>query len=188
MATEIVPGVDSLALVTLLLVLVTGYYAMQTRRTVSEMRKATVAQFRPHLKLSLDFMGPVSIMMKITNVGRGAALNVDIRFWTSRNNIKQWSVSVLEAGDYERFFIPTTPGKHRKSMNYFKQNPTVLKMEGSHTDIPGENHQVEDEIDLTRFVKQVAGVSQLYREPELQKIAREIEKMRRTLKKIEQKI
>ena len=75
------------AVATIVLVLVTVYYAWQNRQmatanrdansiardTLDEIRKSRIESLRPHLALSLEFFAPTYVKLRVTNLGGGAA-------------------------------------------------------------------------------------------------------------------
>lgn len=65
------------AVATLILVVITGYYAWQARRTTQEMNKQTNLQQRPIVEILPQGEWACSFMLK--NIGRGAALNIELR-------------------------------------------------------------------------------------------------------------
>ncbi len=62
---------NSISILTLLLVIITGYYAWQTKKTVKEMELARRYQFIPSLKIR-----PTGDSIKIENIGLGPAKNI----------------------------------------------------------------------------------------------------------------
>jgi hypothetical protein len=67
------------AVATGILVIVTSWYAWQTRQMVSQMESARAAQVRPHLALSLDLEQGGAVFLRVVNAGVGPAMSVDVR-------------------------------------------------------------------------------------------------------------
>ncbi len=65
------------ALSTIVLVIITGYYAWQTKKTVREIERQTNLQQMPILKILTHGEWACSFMLK--NIGKGAALNIELR-------------------------------------------------------------------------------------------------------------
>jgi hypothetical protein len=70
----------ALVVVTGGLVVVTAFYAKQTKRTVEEMKRGNETQFLPFLIVDLDptMIGPGMVRFIIENIGRGPALGLTI--------------------------------------------------------------------------------------------------------------
>lgn len=51
--------------VTVVLVGINAYYAWQIRQTIAEMEKARKAEFMPHVKAALTFLGPVLVFQNV---------------------------------------------------------------------------------------------------------------------------
>lgn len=168
---------------TLGLVVVTAYYAIQTRRTVIEMRKATEAQFLPALKISVTAIGPVNIDMVVTNVGKGAALEVNAKFCIRelKNSERYWTCPMLVPEGSERLAIPVGPEAYESSMDFFKATQSTLEFQAEYHDIFGKLHSVSHLLDVTAQVKQFERTRVRYSEDELAQIRRELEKIARWL-------
>jgi len=67
------------ALLTLVLIAVTAYYAFQNRRMVKEMERTRELSLLPRLALEFHRLGSATVTLSICNVGPGAALDVDVR-------------------------------------------------------------------------------------------------------------
>lgn len=62
--------------VAVVLVGINAYYSWQTRQEIAEMKKARKTEFMPHIKVALAFLGPLALILRITNVGKGPAIDV----------------------------------------------------------------------------------------------------------------
>jgi len=94
---------------TLLLVLVTAFYAYWTWRMVGEMKRAREEETAPYLIASLFPITQQSVKLQIHNAGRGPALNVeaDIRFNPSNGTQSHhWKHPIMLPGTREDFRIP----------------------------------------------------------------------------------
>ncbi len=100
------------ALLTLALVAVTIYYAIQNYRMVGEMAKARRATIRPTLAIEFHRIGPTAITVAVRNVGPGAALDIDVRmiYVPARDSgelvERRWRRKVLMSGEQYDFFPP----------------------------------------------------------------------------------
>ncbi len=71
-------GLDAIETLTGALVLITGYYAFQNRQMAVEMRRSREATVRPKLAVDVHLLTPMYAMARVTNVGQGPALDVDV--------------------------------------------------------------------------------------------------------------
>lgn len=71
----------ALVIVTIGLVAVTAYYAVQTRHTVREMKRATESQFLPFVVVTFKAISSAgNLNFVVKNLGRGAAVDIVIIF------------------------------------------------------------------------------------------------------------
>jgi hypothetical protein len=66
------------AVAIVVLVAVNVYYAVQNGRVLEEMRSTRLLNVRPRLALGIHMPGPTTGFVTVTNVGSGAALDVDV--------------------------------------------------------------------------------------------------------------
>jgi hypothetical protein len=93
----------------LLLVIITAIYVFLTWRMVSEMRQAREAENEPQLVSSLIPLGAMLLKLRISNVGRGPALNIKavIRLESSKDHEEViWSHPLLLSNGHEDFRLP----------------------------------------------------------------------------------
>jgi len=93
----------------LLLVIITSIYVFLTWRMVSEMRRAREAESEPQLVANLIPLGAMSLKLRISNAGRGPALNIKaaIRLVSKTDNSEEtWSHPVLLSNGHEDFRLP----------------------------------------------------------------------------------
>jgi len=168
-----------IAVLTIFLVALTASTVRLTGKTIGEMRKATQAQFLPHLKPSLGMIGPVHIDLVIKNVGKGAAVNpiVKISLVEFKESSRSWKWPMLVPDEGVRLGIPTGPDKYETSNDFFKRNQSTLDFHAEYRDILGKSYTVTECIDITAHVKQWEKTMVMYKEDELEKIRRELEKI-----------
>jgi hypothetical protein len=70
-------------IVTIILAAITGYYAWQTKKSVIALEESTNAQLKPFLKGSIAQIGPDSLELQITNIGKRAAKEITVNFRTT---------------------------------------------------------------------------------------------------------
>jgi hypothetical protein len=69
-------------IVTAILAGITWYYAKQTKNSVIALKESTKAQFKLFLKGSIAQIGPDSLELQITNIGKGTAEEITVNFRT----------------------------------------------------------------------------------------------------------
>jgi hypothetical protein len=68
--------------ITAILAAITWYYTWQTKKSVIALEVSTKAQFKPFLKGSIAQIGPESLELQITNMGKGSAEEITVNFST----------------------------------------------------------------------------------------------------------
>jgi len=94
-------------LLTIVLVVISAFYAWQTRQTISEMVKARKGEFIPHVRAELKWLGPVFLVLKVTNFGKGPAMNVNVEITFLPSNEKRiWDDAILSPNESIRILLP----------------------------------------------------------------------------------
>jgi hypothetical protein len=139
---------------TMALVLITLYYAWQTRQTVREMREARHAQVRPHLVPFFRYNEPgVGIgAIYIVNLGQGSALDIDATMSLEPDGIvTRWRAAILRSGR-RRVWSPTAHGGRKKTLHPVlaagKSARTVVHIAGRCRDVLGIWHDFEERVPL----------------------------------------
>jgi len=135
-------------LVTIVLVGINAYYAWQTRQTIGEMEKARKAEFMPHIKASLIFLGPVYLTLKLTNVGKGPAMNVDARIvFLPSKETRPWEQRIISPNEFMHILLPDGNIKRvcRKSAQ--------IELRGTYNDIFGQSFEIKEVIDTNEFIE-----------------------------------
>ncbi len=136
---------------TILLVVLTFFYVLNTRATVKEMKTARETQLRPYIIIDFDFYKTSLCDMVIKNVGNGAAFDVQINFEPDvvyrKPDIKLSDLPVFQqlkffpAGKEIRFFFRNMSDKSNvSSQNQFnaklrykdsagKEYPDILSLD-----------------------------------------------------------
>jgi hypothetical protein len=68
--------------ITAILAAITWYYAWQTKKSVIALEESTKAQFKPLLKGSIAQIGPDSLELQITTIGKESAEEITVNFIT----------------------------------------------------------------------------------------------------------
>lgn len=176
-------GTFILAFSTIVLVIVTGYYAKQTKTTVKVLEKTAKLSVQPHLKGTFQQIGPVAGDLLIRNVGNGSANRINLSYWiegkdeTKRN----WTKPLMMPNDSDEFFIPKNEKESVFEGDFFKQNQTTMKIVGEYYDILGNKYEINDSIDITAYVKQWEHTQVRYQEEPEEKVSRSIERISRSI-------
>jgi hypothetical protein len=150
----------SATLLTLVLVVVTGYYAVQNRRMAIEMRRAREAGIRPKLALDFHRLGPTAMTIAIRSVGAGAAFDVDVRIVyrpvasDAQDVVQKWRQSFLATGE-SRDFMP--PGELNRNLNSLPVSYRSIMLKGTLRDAHGERHMVDECINDLAHWRQALG-------------------------------
>jgi hypothetical protein len=114
---EILPCLNQYA--NLILVGITFVYATLTWMMLREMRKARKAELKPCIKASLESYSKSAIVLNIQNIGKGAAIGVDVEYALKPfESVKSvWKYPLLISGDVKKI--------HLSELN--KENPVMLK-------------------------------------------------------------
>jgi hypothetical protein len=154
----------ALVVVTVGLVAVTAYYAIQTRNTVRELKKATEMQFFPSLIAtfkSITTDGKLNFVIK--NIGRGQAIRVKVKFSVKENPSEieeEHHIQLLQPTDIDGQSIWFTAG-NTTSRNvgwdefnkYYMDNQRSVIVKLDYKDVLDKDYQKEQLIDITAEIK-----------------------------------
>jgi hypothetical protein len=120
-------------IVTAILAGITWYYAKQTKNSVIALKESTKAQFKLFLKGSIAQIGPDSLELQITNIGKGTAEEITVNFRTIEfeGSQRTWTTELLQPNEHRRFLIPTRAGVDtaQLSFNFFRDNQTTIELQ-----------------------------------------------------------
>jgi hypothetical protein len=133
--------------VTTVLVIINGYYAWQVRKTIDEMKKAREAEFMPHIRAELSFFGLIPVM-KITNFGKGPAINIKTKITFSGGETKPWEQTVMSPNESIHLTLPGA------NMNEILQRAAQIMVSGEYEDIFGKVLKIDDKMDTKVFIEQ----------------------------------
>lgn len=147
-------------LLPLALVLITGYYALQTRKTVNVMEESIRAQQHPRLVMQVGRVGDFWAGVWIKNEGQGPAIDAFLQiFYVPPPGTNRWTfeqqarVSVI-SGDLQ---VQVDGPKRKDEVINFDtlcRDYDTIRLEGEFTDSLGERHQVRQELkDLRAFAR-----------------------------------
>lgn len=181
---------SAIAILTLALVLITGYYAWQNRNMVNEMRLAREASARPHLALCFEPLGPMNVMVGLINLGPGAALSIDLTIvFHSREGSdfsgqsRRWRGELLAPGAQRDFFLPDSAGG-MMSIQQLAAAVDRIAMTGTMLDVLGVEHPISGEIGaLDEWDELLRNAHERYKEPSLEKLVKEPAKLSKAVDK-----
>jgi hypothetical protein len=138
-------GLDGIETLTLALVGITFYYAIQTRAMVKEMARAREQGIRPRLAVDIRYIGPGHGEVRLSNIGQGAASNVDVelRFEPApAANLpaerRRWVAARILPGEHQYFAPPGELNMHDFAARYQR-----VVLSGTLEDSSGKLHPVE---------------------------------------------
>ncbi|MGD0496460.1 MAG: hypothetical protein ABSB28_10580 [Candidatus Bathyarchaeia archaeon] len=134
-------------LVTVVLVIINTFYAMQTRQTIKEMEKARKADFLPHVRAELSFLGPVFLILKATNFGKGPATDIrtEITFLPS-NEKRVWQQAIMSPNEFIRILLPD--GNLAKVL----ERSAEITAKGEYKDVFGQTFKIDERMDVKAFI------------------------------------
>jgi len=177
---------DVLVFVTVGLVVLTGIYAIQTKRTVAVLEKTAKLEFLPYLKAHIHMVGPMNLKLRISNIGKSSASEVKVTFTVIgvTTVTRTWMHQLLAPNQSQDFFIPTTEKEEQSNFPYFENNPTKVHIVATYKDILGNNQTSNDQIDISEFVSQFKKTKSIYMEDKNDVFARNISTISDEMKKI----
>jgi len=148
------------AALTFVLVVITGYYAFHTQRMAAEMVRNREQSASPHLVASIAFIGHGEAVVRITNVGQGAALDgrLEVVFIRPEGSdlpphAITWTPNVVTPFERSDFYVPT--GYRRVMADFAEQFPRV-SLVGTVHDVLGKEHRVDDQLDVAGYWAQIS--------------------------------
>ena len=138
-----------------MLVLITGYYAFHTQRMAREMTRARELSAAPNLVASIAFVGQGEAVVRVTNVGQGAALDADLTIEfipageSKARSPVRWTPSVVTPFERSDFYAPTD--RPRPVIAEFAETFPKVTLTGSVRDSLGNVVDVRDELDVAGY-------------------------------------
>ena len=141
-----------IAFLTLALVAVTTYYAVQNRRMVKELSKTRELSVLPKLALEFLRLGPTAMDVLVKNVGLGPALEIDVRLIfeplpNSETPVEtpvedcRWRRNILAPGEQKDFF---PPGDLNDNLNRLPREYKEIRLIGTMKDATGKTHVIDE--------------------------------------------
>jgi len=142
----------TLASVTIVLVIITIWYAIETRRIVKRMDMEREESYRPVITFQLIPWQPNLLKLRIQNIGNGPAFDVkgSIKTFTNSGQIPiPWSYPLLGKDKYEEFgfAIQSDDGiKTIYKLDEIRSNVIETQVELVYTSIHGKQYKLEESI------------------------------------------
>lgn len=171
---------------TVVLVIITAFYAWQNVRMVKEMRAARGVSVLPRLVPSLKVVAPDVAWMRVTNAGLGPALDVRVALtlepagWTI-----DWRAHVVAPAETHDF-IPTRPALavvETVRLTALTQEFSHIRLRGECRDALGEKHKVDERIEIREWWKLLQDAHHLVDRDEVREIRQELELLRKATEK-----
>ena len=148
------PSDFAIIALTLVLVLVNIWYALQVRQTVAEMRRARGAAVLPELVIGIHAPGAGAGWPEITNVGPGAAINVDARIsYLPDGPTTEWHEHVVAPNQSIELF-PPKPDAPNESLYYLDEMTalfTHIRLRAVFRDALGDPHEADHTIEVREW-------------------------------------
>lgn len=174
------------AIATVALVVVTIAYTYATLRAYQEMKRTRLEAIRPALQVSPDVFVVNVPQARITNVGRGNALNVvanlrmkerDVVTWTF-----EWRAALLAPGASKAFMPKHEVDGAQPSVEHFVKIGRVFEFDAKFQDAFGRPYTSAGRADWTDVKEHLWGAQAVREEPELGEIVRHLEHIDKHLK------
>jgi len=172
---------NAVGVLTAALVLVTAYYAYQTRETVKELRGARAASIMPKPLMNFDYVGGGFFFVVLANAGTGPALKVDLTMSYEPEGPRiRWTSPLMSVGELVRFLGP----EEIRLMTELIEKYERVVLTGSCLDALGGTCDVNQTLVFREHWDSGVEAKRLLDEPDSVKMVREVEKIRREMERI----
>lgn len=140
--------------VTIILVIVTGWYATETRRTVKRMDQEREQLSRPFLTFQLIPWQPQLVKLRIQNVGNGPAFRVKGTIEAIRKSGSAsipWSYPLLAAEKYEEFGFPAPPeanNEERFRLDEIRSKVIEVRAKFTYSSASGSKYELNETVQV----------------------------------------
>lgn len=174
----------AIVVLTAALVLVTAYYAWQNRQMVQEMRAARAVSILPKVVVRWTYVGPGVGFPHITNVGVGAALdvNVELSFEPGGGFKRRWRAAVLTPGDGSDFLL-RAPGGFA-SLDDLTTAHETMHLVGTCRDALGAEHTIDESIEIRESWQLTQAASERVKTDYQRKMADQLEAIAKAVKEM----
>jgi hypothetical protein len=148
------PTGRAVAVTTGVLVIVTTWYAWQTRRMAAEMESARAAQLRPHLALDVH-KEQGAVFLRIVNAGVGPAMSIDVLLTSEPGTLVRipFRTPVLAPRAGQVFVLHEGTGPTVADLKQLVKTHGVkrVNLTGVFVDALGVVHEANDTLDLETY-------------------------------------
>jgi hypothetical protein len=149
------------AVATMILALATLYQAVRTGNMVVELQDSRKTEFMPHVRIFL-YMAQITIAsLKIQNVGKGPAFDVDLKVTFKKSGAvvdeRPFKPKVMVSQEDFELILPEM--QLDKMLNSF----THVQIVGNYLDVFKTQFKVDESIDVKEFVENVGKAHILWR-------------------------
>jgi uncharacterized membrane protein (DUF485 family) len=143
-------------LVTIVLVVINAVYVWQTRQTIKEMEKSRKTEFVPHIRVDINWLGPVFLVLRITNFGKGPATNIRAEIiFLPLNEKKTWEQAIMSPSESIRIFLP------EGQMEKVCEKSEKITVKGEYKDLFGQTFKIDETLNAKEFIEQARQLGQL---------------------------
>lgn len=124
---------------------------VQTRTTNKEMEKARKADFLPIIRVQLAFTP--ALVLRVSNVGKGPALNIDIEITYSPDCKRRWLEPSFAEKETLRILLP--------GLVFPKQLPEIfpeIRVAGAYEDVFEQKYLINEIINTKQFIDETAAL------------------------------
>ena len=138
------------AILSFILVVITGVYAILTRKMVKEMRAAREAQSEAELIATLEPIGPLYAKLRILNAGSGVAFQVEVKFRLEPDSGENpvWRQPAMTSGYFRDFLLPDKTSDRLPPLKETAAKYDKLIVELTWFNVFNRQHSRHCEIDL----------------------------------------
>ena len=169
-------------IVSLILVAVTTWYVLETRRMVGEMRETRVSASRPSLLLRMEGISPVNLVVGLVNAGPGAAKDIELTLEFTRpaaavKDERKWRYQYMAPGDSFQFLPLDANGSVTTEFERVLRDVTTVRAHGHARSTDGALHPVDTTLDVTAWGNEVRAAHQRVADPPSVRSAKALERI-----------
>lgn len=169
-------------IVSLILVAVTTWYVLETRRMVGEMRENRVSASRPSLLLRMEAVSAVNLVVGLVNAGPGAARDIELTLEFTRPAAKvkderRWRYQYMAPGDSFQFLTLDANGSVATDFDRVLRDVAAVRAYGHARSTDGALHTVDTTLDVAAWGIEVRAAHQRVADPPSVRSAKALEKI-----------
>jgi len=145
-----------IVVLTVVLTCITGWYAYETRQLV-KLTNIQIKEIRkPVLAFQLIPWRGMALKLRIQNVGKGPAFNIEGSIESDMGVNKKsvpWSYSMLDVGKYEEFGVPSDSGKSIFHFDEIRNQVLTITAKFSYENDAGERFKLYYSINVKQLTQ-----------------------------------